>query len=119
MHEVALVAELVDAAVERAAGRPASVVRVRYATTIPGEMLRQAFEMLTAGGPLEHATLDAEPFDIRLRCACGFDGPLGHDDVIGPEQGICPACGELRALLPTAELELLEVRALEAAVPRR
>jgi Zn finger protein HypA/HybF involved in hydrogenase expression len=110
MHEVGLVAELVDAAVAHNAGRPAAVVRVRYATTIPVEMLRQAFDMLAVGGPLEHAALVAEPFDIRLRCPCGFDGALGHDDVIGPEQGICPGCGELRALPPVPELELLEVR---------
>jgi len=110
VHEVALVAELVDAAVTRAADRPASLVRVRYASTIPHEVLVQAFEMLAAGGPLEHATLDAEPFDIRLACPCGFDGALGHDDMIGPEQGICPGCGELRAMPRTPELELLEVR---------
>jgi len=39
VHEVALVAELVDAAVTRAADRPASLVRVRYASTIPHEVL--------------------------------------------------------------------------------
>ena len=110
MHEVALVAQLVEVAVDRAGGRPASLVRIRYATTIPREVLLQAFEMLAAGGPLEHATLDAEPFDIRLRCSCGFDGALGHDDMIGPEQGICPACGELREMPGTPELELVEVR---------
>jgi Zn finger protein HypA/HybF involved in hydrogenase expression len=109
MHEVSRVAELVEAARDRAADRPVSLVRVRYATTIPEDVLRQAFEMLTVGGPLEHAILAAEPFDIRLRCACGFDGALGHDDVVGPSQGICPACGELSALPPTAEIELLEV----------
>jgi hypothetical protein len=56
------------------------------------------------------ATLDAEPFEVRLACPCGFDGALGHDDVIGPTQAVCPACGELRSTPPTAELELLEVR---------
>lgn len=110
MHEVALVAELVDAAVAHSGGHPASLVRVRYATTIPEDVLRQAFEMLAAGGPLDGAALDAQPFDIRLQCPCGFDGALGHDDMIGPEQGVCPACGELRAIPPTPELELLEVR---------
>lgn len=109
MHEVGLVAELVDAAVERAGGMPVSLVRVRFATTIPEDVLRQAWEMLVADGPLAAARLDAEPFDVELRCACGFDGSLGHDDVIGPGQAVCPACGEWRAIAPTPELELLEV----------
>ena len=109
MHEVGLVAELVDAAVAQTGDRPASVVRVRYATTIPEDVLRQAFEMLSDGGPLAGASLEAEPFDIRLRCACGFDGPLGHDDMVGPSMAICPWCGDISTPPRTAELELVEV----------
>ena len=109
MHEVGLVAELVDAAVARSGGLPASLVRVRYATTIPEDVLRQAWEMLVADGPLADAQLAAEPFDVALQCACGFDGALGHDDVIGPGQAVCPECGELRAIALTPELELLDV----------
>jgi Zn finger protein HypA/HybF involved in hydrogenase expression len=110
MHEVGLVAELVDAAVARAAGRPVVVVRVRHATTIPEDVLRQAFEMLAEGGPLAAAELVAEPFEVHLTCPCGFDGPLGHDDVVGPGSAVCPACSGLRAVAREAELELLEVR---------
>ena len=115
MHEVGLVAELVDAAVAYAAvtyppGARVSLVRVRHATTIPEAVLRQAFEMLTADGPLASAVLETMPFYRELRCPCGFDGALGHDDVIGPDAAVCPACGELRSIPPTAELELLEVR---------
>jgi Zn finger protein HypA/HybF involved in hydrogenase expression len=110
MHEVGLVAELVDAAIDQAAGRPADLVRVRYATTIPEDVLRQAWTMLVPGGPLEGASLEAEPFDVPLACPCGFDGTLGHDDVLGPGQAVCPSCSELRAIPVTPELELLEVR---------
>ncbi len=110
MHEVGLVGELVDAATNRAAGRRADLVRVRYATTIPEDVLRQAWTMLVPGGPLEAATLDAEPFDVPLECSCGFAGPLGHDDVIGPGQAVCPSCSELRSIPVTPELELVEVR---------
>jgi Zn finger protein HypA/HybF involved in hydrogenase expression len=109
MHEVGLVAQLVDAALEHAGGAPVSRVVVRHATTIPEDVLRQAWEMLTADGPLADARLVAEPFDVELRCACGFDGALGHDDVIGPGQAVCPGCGELRAIPMTPELELVEV----------
>jgi Zn finger protein HypA/HybF involved in hydrogenase expression len=83
---------------------------VRCATTIPDGVLRQAFEMLVPGTALEAAVLEVEPFDVRLSCACGFDGALEHDDVIGPSQAICPRCNELHPIPPTAELELLEVR---------
>jgi len=110
MHEVSLVERLVQAAAEHAAGRSVGAIRVRHATTIPEPVLRQAFEMLTVTGPLAGATLETEPFDIRLACGCGFDGVLGHDDVIGPTMAICPSCSELSNLPPTAELELLEVR---------
>ena len=84
-------------------------VRVRYATTIPADVLHQAFAMLAADGPLAGATLDAEAFEIRLACGCGFSGPLGHDDMVGTSLAVCPGCGELSTPPRTAELELLEV----------
>jgi Zn finger protein HypA/HybF involved in hydrogenase expression len=110
VHEVSLVAQLVDACLERAGDRPVELVRVRYASTIPEAVLRQAFEMLTEGGPLAGADLVTEPFDIRLECACGFDGSLGHDDLIDAGMAVCPSCGEVSSRPRTAELELLEVR---------
>lgn len=110
MHEVSLVAELVEAAEARCGGARVSLVRVRHATTFPADVLRQAFEMLTESGPLAGATLDLELFDVRLACACGFSGALGHDDMVGAAMAVCPACTEMTELPPTAELELLEVR---------
>lgn len=111
MHEVGLVAELVDACESEAGGRPVAAVRVRHAATFPEDVLRQAFVMLAAGTNLESAALETETFDLLLRCSCGFDGALGHDDVIGPTMAVCPGCGSLRERPATAELELLEVRA--------
>jgi Zn finger protein HypA/HybF involved in hydrogenase expression len=110
VHEVSLVAELVEAAEGRSGGAPVALVRVRHATTIPEDVLRQAFEMLTGTGPLAGAVLDLEPFDVELACSCGFAGALGHDDLVGGSMAVCPACGEVHQLPPTAELELLEVR---------
>jgi Zn finger protein HypA/HybF involved in hydrogenase expression len=110
VHEVSLVAELVEAAEDRAGGVPVSLVRVRHATTIPEDVLRQAFAMLTETGPLTGAVLDLQPFDVELACACGFAGALGHDDMVGGSMAVCPACGEASRLPPTAELELLEVQ---------
>ena len=111
MHEVSLVAELVDACQRRAAGAPVELVRVRHASSISAESLEQAFRMLTAGGPLAATQLEVEAFDIELACACGFRGVLGHDDLIGGSMAVCPACGDVSTLSRTAELELLEVRA--------
>jgi Zn finger protein HypA/HybF involved in hydrogenase expression len=104
-----MVAHLVEAAVAQVEGRTARRVVVRYASTIPADVFEQAWAMLTAGGPLEGAELDAAQFPVRLACPCGFDGALGHDDVIGPGQAVCPACSELRAFPVTPELELVEV----------
>jgi len=110
VHEVGLVGELVDAAVDHAAGRPVDLVRVRRATTVPEDVFLQAWAMLIPGTPLDGVALEVEPFEVRLACPCGFDGALEHDDVIGPSQVVCPSCGELRGVPPTAELELTEVR---------
>jgi Zn finger protein HypA/HybF involved in hydrogenase expression len=111
MHEVSLVDALLDEVRVRAAGGTVRAIVVRHATTIPHEVLRQAFELLTQGDPLADATLEAQPFEILLRCDCGFHGPLGHDDMLGPTMAACPRCGALRRTPATPELELLEVTA--------
>jgi len=110
MHEVSLVAELIDACERRAGGAPVEVVRVRHASSITADSLEQAFRMLAAGGPLATTRLEAETFDIELACACGFQGVLGHDDLVGGSMAVCPACGDVSTLSRTAELELVEVR---------
>lgn len=110
MHEVSLVADLVAECERRAAGQPVQLVRVRYASSVPEDALRQAFLMLTEGSALADVTLDAERFDVHLDCACGFAGALGHDDLISGSVAVCPGCGEPSTLHRTAELELLEVR---------
>ena len=109
MHEVSLVADLIGACEREAAGRPVRLVRVRHASTIPEPALHQAFRMLTEGSRLADATLETEPFDVELACACGFSGALGHDDLVGGSVAVCPGCGDVSTLHRTAELELLEV----------
>jgi Zn finger protein HypA/HybF involved in hydrogenase expression len=115
MHEVSLVAELVDACLDQAHGRAVATVRVRHASTVPEAGLRQAFAMLAQDGPLARATLATESFETRLRCPCGFDGPLGHDDLIDSAFAVCPACGTVTSRARTADLELLEVRLVAGA----
>ncbi len=109
MHEVSLVADLVSACERQAGGQPVRHIRVRHASTLPEDALRQAFTLLTTDGPLADATLETEMFADQLDCPCGFSGGLGHDDVISSSLVVCPACGELRSRTRTAEIELLEV----------
>lgn len=110
MHEVSLVAALIATCEERAAGRPVETIRVRHASSVTQDSLQQAFRLLATDGGLAGATLETEPFDVPLRCACGFNGILGHDDLVGGSMAACPSCGEVSAVPRTAELELLEIR---------
>jgi Zn finger protein HypA/HybF involved in hydrogenase expression len=109
MHEVSLVAALVEECERRAAGQPVRLVRIRHASSIPDATLRQAFAMLVPGGTLAGARLEADPFDVELSCSCGFNGALGHDDIIGRTVVVCPVCGDVSVQPRTAELELLAI----------
>lgn len=109
MHEVSLVAELISECQLRASGRSVRCVRIRHASSIPEPALQQAFRMLTLGGSMSEARLEAESFDIQLQCGCGFDGALGHDDLISGSVAVCPDCGDVSIRSRTAELELMEI----------
>lgn len=107
MHELSLVEELVRVCVERAAGRPVSVVRVRHASTLPRDVLVEAFGQLARGTVLAGAQLDATGVQRLLRCpGCGFHGALRHEDVM-PGTAVCPGCGRPCPLSGEPELELL------------
>lgn len=119
MHELSLVAELIEEVEQRAAGRSIALVVVRHATSISEETVRDTFAMLTVDSPLCGATIACEPFDIILRCeACGFDGALDHDHLVGHLR-ICPRCGEMSGDSQLPEMELagvvVEERAPEGA----
>ena len=111
MHEVSLVGELVEACERVAGGAPVRRVHVRHASTIPEEAVRQAFSLLTAGTPLGGARLDLAPFDIELRCPCGYAGPLDHDEMAGAVLAVCPSCSGLVRRPRTPELELVALEA--------
>jgi Zn finger protein HypA/HybF involved in hydrogenase expression len=109
MHELSLVAELIDEVEQRAAGRSVALVVVRHATTISEETLRQAFTMLATGRSLGAAQLVCEPFEITLNCAaCGFAGPVDHDHLAGHIR-VCPRCGDITGDTGLAEMELVGV----------
>lgn len=109
MHELSLVAELIDEVEQRAAGRSVALVVVRHATTIGEESLRQAFTMLTTDRSLADTRLVCEPFEIALDCdACGFAGVLDHDHLAGHVR-VCPQCGDISGDSSLSEMELVRV----------
>jgi Zn finger protein HypA/HybF involved in hydrogenase expression len=109
MHEVSLVAELVEACERAAAGATIRTVCVRHVSAIPEDAVRQAFELLTTGTPLAAARLDLTSFDIEVQCPCGFVGRPDHDALDAGPYSECPSCGSLVRRPATAELELVAV----------
>jgi Zn finger protein HypA/HybF involved in hydrogenase expression len=108
MHEVSLVAELVDACQQASPGSSPRVVRVRHASSIPAETVRQAFELLTAGTALGQASLELDSFDVELRCPCGYVTAVAHEHDADPFI-VCPSCDALVSRPRTPELELVAV----------
>lgn len=90
MHEFGLVEGIVEAVCERAGDRPVGRVRVRIGTlhrATDGPM-EQAFEMVTAGTPLEGATLELIQIPVTSTCqACG------RVETNAEKTMICPTCG--------------------------
>jgi Zn finger protein HypA/HybF involved in hydrogenase expression len=116
MHELSLVAELVDECVRDAGSRDIEVIRVRHASTISEETVRQAFGMLTAGGPLAGVRLETEVFSLTLHCAaCDRVAVLDHDHAIGHIR-VCPACGTVSNDPEACELELVAISERAATV---
>ena len=109
MHETSLVAELVGECERLAQGRTVARVRVRHASSLEDEALREIFAALTADGPLAHAALDTEQFDALMTCPdCGYSGTVDHDHVYGHVR-ICPQCESLSDDAGASELELVDV----------
>ena len=76
MHELAITQRVVEAVTERTGRAPVASVRLRVgrlAGVVPDAM-RFCFELVTAGTPLEGASLQIEQPEGRGRCrTCGED----------------------------------------------
>jgi hydrogenase nickel incorporation protein HypA/HybF len=76
MHELAITQGVVEAVTERTGTAPVTCVRVRVgrlAGVVPDAM-RFCFELVTAGTPLEGATLEIEEPEGRGSCrSCGAE----------------------------------------------
>ncbi len=78
MHELALTESLVDRVVDRTAGRRVSTVHVRVGllSGVVPEAMEFCFDVATAGGPLDGATLVVERVPGRIACrTCGAESP--------------------------------------------
>jgi Zn finger protein HypA/HybF involved in hydrogenase expression len=107
VHEIALTEALIASCLDEVGGARIERVVVRHASTVSEDALRQAFEMLTAEGPLAGARLETMRFERRLECPCGFAGTLGPEHEIGGSLAVCPACDAIHSAPRTAELELV------------
>ncbi len=110
MHELALTQSVVDLVAERTRGRRVVAVRVEVGelSGVVPDAMRFAFDLATAGTPLEGASLDIEETAGRIRCrTCGAVSP-------SPDQLLLCPCG-------SADVEVVagrELRVLSVEVQR-
>jgi Zn finger protein HypA/HybF involved in hydrogenase expression len=119
MHELAAVDALVDAIVLSVAEHQpcrVEVVRVRRGSTFCEEALRQGFEMLTRGTPLEGARLEVDAIDEGVACRCGLQQVMQAQDLIGGVW-ICPNCGHTEESGELDDLTLLNVALVPLDAP--
>jgi hydrogenase nickel incorporation protein HypA/HybF len=104
MHELAITQSVVEAVTERTGSAPVASVRLRVGRLagVGPDAMRFCFELVTAGTPLEGATLEFEQPEGRGRCrSCGEDFVLA--DLI-----LLCSCG-------SADVEVLAGRELAVA----
>ncbi len=111
MHEFAIVESMVNQTLTLLPDfEPGEVTTVRFrrGSTFSEDALRQSFEALTKGTPLEKAELIIETVDLQFHCPCGHEQIVSSDDLIG-HMFVCPACGAVKEIDEAHDLELIEV----------
>lgn len=114
MHELSLVAELVDECNRQAGGRPVRSVKVRCPSALDLDELRDLFAELAATSGLGDALLEIETVPTTLSCSCGFSGPLEAAESTG-HLVVCPDCGTVQAAETGLELLAIRVAGLDSA----
>jgi hydrogenase nickel incorporation protein HypA/HybF len=106
MHELAITQSVVDAACERAAGRPVRSIRVlvgALTAVVPDAMLF-CFDLVTAGTLAEGARLDVESRAGGAHCrSCATDFALA-DPIL-----LCPCGSADVAVTAGQELQILSM----------
>jgi len=108
VHELSLVAELVDECRRRAGSAVVSAVKVRWSSPEDDDEIQQAFTILTEATALDGATLEIERVAMHVDCPCGYTGRATSDDVVG-HIFVCPRCATVGPITFPA-LELVEIR---------
>lgn len=87
-------------------------VRFRRSSAFAEDVLRQAFQVLSAGTPLEHAELAIDVRVLTVTCVqCGTSGEANFENLAGHIY-ICPHCATVREVSEAHDLELVEVRTI-------
>ena len=104
MHELSITQSVVDTVTERTGDAPVATVTVRVGVLsgVVPDAMRFCFELVSAGTPLEGATLTIEQPAGRGHCAA-----CGEDLVLSDLLVLCP-CG-------SADVEVLAGRELAIA----
>lgn len=123
MHEYSVAEELVRAVLAQLAERGLDLGKERVEAVhlrkgelrlLSDEALKQAYEILSLGTPLEGSQLVLEEVKALVTCkSCGYRGPVGYcDDLsfhfLAPILE-CPRCGGLVELVHGRELELVQL----------
>ena len=112
MHEYTIVEQLIERLLAECNAKQAysvKLVHLRRGSTFSEAPLRQAFEMLSPGTPLNGAKLVIDEFAVNHTCGnCGKRQAVTADDLIG-HMFVCPDCGAADEIEEAHGLELLEV----------
>ena len=94
--------------------RHVAEIRFRRASTFSEKALRETFDTLIQGTPLQDAKLRIETINITHECRCGHKQVLTSSDVYG-QMYVCPVCGRVQKIGDICELEVLKVIAAPQA----
>lgn len=83
-------------------------IRLQRASTFSEEVLRETFDSLIQGTPLQDCKLRIETINITHECRYGHKHVITCDDFDG-QIFICPICGGMQHIEESCELELLKV----------
>lgn len=115
MHELAISAAVVDAAVKHAAGRRVLLVslRIGHLRQVVPDSLAFAFDLAARGTPCAGATLECEIVAAVLRCA-----PCAHEWAIVEPTFRCPLCGSAQiTVIGGEELEISSIEVEQEEAP--
>ncbi len=108
MHEFGMVDDFIHHLVDEWKDKEpnaAAVFRILYGPGLQEDALRQAFEVHTAGTPLERARFEFVPKPVTLSCACGtvIRPVLGEAEI---PYTVCSSCD---AVVPVPGFNVIEL----------